>query len=280
MRSQPQLNATFALLVAAAVVAAQQKPRPIKWNNPDAPRSPGVEHKNFKSKSMDTEVGYCVYTPPGYADGKARFPVVYFLHGAGGNENSDAGGFSGLVARAVKDKKMPPVICVFPNGGMSGYADRPETKTMGETLIIKELIPHIDADYRTIASREGRVIAGFSMGGGGAVRLALKHPDMFSVAASWAGAFRKGGASPDDPVALAEKNIEQIKGKLRLLLVVGDKDLTYEGHKPVVDKLKDLGIAHEWIVLPGVDHNLGVYYQKTGEDFVRFLGKDLKPAEK
>ena len=69
---------------------------------------------------------------------------------------------------------------------MSGYRDGPEQKIIGETLIIKELLPLVDKSYRTIATRDGRAICGFSMGGGGSIRLALSHPDLFSAAA-WGG---------------------------------------------------------------------------------------------
>lgn len=269
---------TLVLALAVGLGTLRGQSKTVRWNNTDGKKAPGVEHKSYKSRSMGTEVGYCVYTPPGYVDGKDRYPVIYFLHGAGGDENSDAGGFSGLVGKHITDGIIPPVICVFPNGGMSGYADRAAQNVMGETMIIKELVPLIDAEYRTVASREGRAVAGFSMGGGGAVRLAIKHPDLFGVAASWAGAFRgRGGEAADDPVKLAEQNKDKLRGKVRILMVVGDADLTYEGHKPLAAKFQELGITHEYRVLEGVGHNLGVYYQKTGDDFVRFLAKEFRP---
>jgi enterochelin esterase-like enzyme len=252
---------------------ASQQRREVVWNNPDRPAIPGVEHGVLRSRSMDRDVGYNVYLPPGYADtknGAKRYPVIYFLHGAGGNENSDAGGFSDMVRKEIEAKRIPPVICVFPNGGMSGYTDRPADKIMGETLIVKELVPHIDARYRTIATREGRALCGFSMGGGGAIRLALKYPDLFSAAGSWAGALRmRGGDS--DPAALAKENAEKVRGRVRLLMIVGDQDMTFAPHPPFVQALKDLKIGHEYRVLEGVGHNLGAYHQQTGAEMVRFV---------
>src|ERR1041384_891556 len=169
--------------------------RETRWNNPPALKATGLEHYSFRCKAMDEEIGYSVYLPPQYASTKFKYPVIYFLHGAGGNENSDAGGFSGLLNKLIGEKKIKPAICIFPNGGMSGFRDRPEEKVMVETMIVKELIPLIDKSYRTVADRKGRVIAGFSMGGGGATRLALKNPELFSASASWAGAimFRSSG---------------------------------------------------------------------------------------
>ena len=228
MKKMLLLSCTVVFSLLGLSSQAQQARSQTKWNNPDGPRVPGVEHGSFHSPSMDVEVGYNVYLPPGYAQGNRRYPVIYFLHGAGGNENSDAAGFSDLVARLATQKKAPAVICVFPNGGMSGYRDRPEQKIMGETLLIKELIPLIDRTYRTRADREGRVIAGFSMGGGGAIRLALKHPDLFSASASWAAAL--GSRGGDLPPQLETDNLRRLAGRVRLLMVVGDKDMTYARH--------------------------------------------------
>jgi len=245
--------------------------REVTWNSPPTSPIPGVEHSVLHSPSMDRDVGYNVYLPSDYAEGKRRYPVVYFLHGAGGTESSDAGGFSGLIRKEVEAKHIPSVICVFPNGGMSGYRDNPEQKIMGETLIIKELMPLIDKKYRTIATREGRTICGFSMGGGGAIRLALKYPDLFSAAASWAAALGSRDTAAVSPAALAKQNAEKIRGKVRFLMIVGDKDMTYASHAPLIEALKELKLAHEVQVLPGVDHNLGVYYEQTGTQLVKFV---------
>jgi Enterochelin esterase and related enzymes len=254
---------------APAPAEPQPPRREVKWNIPDGPPIRDVEHGVLQSKSMEREVGYNVYLPPGYKEGTKRYPVIYFLHGAGGTENSDAGGFSSLVRTEIEAKRIPPVICVFPNGGMSGYVDRPEQKVMGETLIIKELIPLIDSKYRTIASREGRVICGFSMGGGGAMRLAIKYPDLFSAAASWAGALGSRSGAP--AAAGMKESVEKIAGKVRLLMIVGDQDQTFAAHAPFRQVLDEAKVPYTYRVLEGVGHNLGILYEKTGSEFVRFL---------
>jgi len=264
-------SAGFAVLFCVIGIAAmaQTPRREIKWNNPDGPKIPNVEHSSFHSASMDTEVGFSIYLPDGYARGRTRYPVIYFLHGAGGDENSDAGGFSGLIAKRIAEKKSSPVICVFPNGGMSGYQDHPDEKVMGETMLIQELIPFIDRTYRTQRGRYNREIAGFSMGGGGAIRLALKHPDLFSAAASWAGAIvPRSGAVPAE---LEPDNLRKLAGKVRLLLIVGDQDITFNGHKPVIERLTEAQYPVKYHVLEGVPHNLGQYYEKTGDEMARFL---------
>jgi S-formylglutathione hydrolase FrmB len=270
------LSGLSALLAGEGAMSAEAQTPPrqakeVTWNSPPTSPIPGVEHNVLHSASMDRDVGYNVYLPADYAASKRRYPVVYFLHGAGGTESSDAGGFSGLIRKEVEAKQIPSVICVFPNGGMSGYRDNPEQKIMGETLIIKELLPLIDQKYRTIATREGRAICGFSMGGGGSIRLALAHPDLFSAAASWAAALGSRNAAISSPAALARQNVDKIKGKVRFLLIVGDKDITYASHAPFIEALQDLKVPYEYQVLPGVEHNLGVYYEQTGTKFVKFV---------
>lgn len=284
------------LAMLAAVIpagAADPKPEPKRddpstwiWNYPEGTGNPLLTHKSLTSRAMGKEVGYNVYLPPGYAESKLRYPVVYFLHGATGNENSDAGAFSGILDGAIRGGALPPVIGVFPNGGpFSGYTDRADNSIMVETLIVRELLPTIDREYRTVAKREGRLLAGFSMGGAGSVRLALKHPTVFAAAASWGGALRRmtegrgpalvGGIAANDPYALAEKNSAAMQDRARLLLIVGEKD-SLEAHNAYVDRLRELKIPNEYDVLPKIGHELDKYYSLSGDHVVKFLGDQLR----
>lgn len=252
----------------------------LKWNNHDGRKIHGLEHSSLQSKSMAVEVGFNVYLPPGYTENKQRYPTIYFLHGAGGNENSDAEGFSSLVRSAIEDKKIGPVIVVFPNGGMSGYIAESCPKLGYETFLIKELLPHIDANYRTINSRKARAIGGFSMGGGGALGLALKHPDLFYSAASWAAALlhscpdekpRYDPAPNDLLMKLMKKDSNNTDRRVRLLLIVGAQDPTKAWQKVFSDQMVELKLAHEYKVLEGVPHNLRLYYEQTGAQMIQFL---------
>src|SRR5207249_2788695 len=168
-----ELMKMVALALAAGVFAEN-------WNNPPKSTPPGVEHKTFMSESMKTEVGYNIYLPPEYAaNPNKRYPVLYFLHGRGGTESSHLGAF-GQLDGAIKEGKVPPMIYVHAMAGRnSGYVDAPDGSVMGETVVIKELIPHVDATYRTIAKKEGRAVEGFSKGGQGALLFAFKFPEMF-----------------------------------------------------------------------------------------------------
>ena len=98
--------AVFAALswsLGSSELLAQQRRREISWVNPDVTKMPGLTHKVLASKTMGHDVGYVVWTPPGFDEsGTTKYPVVYFLHGAGGSEKSDAAGFSSIVAKAIK----------------------------------------------------------------------------------------------------------------------------------------------------------------------------------
>lgn len=131
--------------------------------------------------------GVCVYLPPGYATSELHYPVVYLLHGGGGDQ-SDWVTFGS--ARATFDAAATdghPVIAVMPDGRSGQYFDYLDGSFLIETYLLRHLVPDIDARYRTIADRSGRAIAGLSNGGYGALHLAAKAPDLFSVAGAMSG---------------------------------------------------------------------------------------------
>jgi len=246
-----------------------QRP-PVSWVNPKLPDGPGLKHHVLASKAMGHDVGYVVWTPTDYDDsGKTRYRVVYFLHGMGGSEASDSAGFSGLIARAVRDGSVPPVICVFPNGGRSGYREDVEK------MIVEELIPFVDKTYPTRAEADSRAVAGFSMGGAGAVRLSIMHPELFCAAGSWGGGMWRDA---DAIVEAAQQGADTLKGNgYTTLLINGDRDRP-DAYKPLAEKLGELEIPHEVVVLPDTPHNLGLYYQRSGGKMVKFLGDALSES--
>lgn len=263
----------LAIALAGSAALAQSRPttrpqREISWVNPKLPAGPGLSHHVLASKALGHDVGYVVWLPSGYEDkADQRFPVIYFLHGAGGNESADSAGFSGYLAEAIKKDVLPPVICVFPNGGMSGY--RGEV----ETMIVKELIPLVDQSYRTITRSASRAVAGFSMGASGATRLATGHPDLFCAAAGWG-----GGPGPRETMMAenAKTNAEALKKSgIGIMQIKGDKDHP-EGNQEFAKLLDTLGIANEIVILKDTDHNLGLYYQRSADQLMKFLGKYIK----
>jgi enterochelin esterase family protein len=138
---------------------------------------------------------YC-YLPPGYAADGARYPVIYFLSGFTGNGRMHFN-FSPFVEpmdarldRLIGQGLMPPAICVFPDCltrlGGSQYCDSSATGAY-EDYVIAEIVPFVDGQLRTHASRDHRGVTGKSSGGYGAMRLAMRHPDVFGAFGSHAG---------------------------------------------------------------------------------------------
>lgn len=240
---------------------------------------PRVTHHTYTSASMHREVGYCIYLPPGYeTDKERRYPVIYHLHGAGGNETRTV--YSAEVLNeGIEAGRWPEMIMVFPNGGRSTmYQDSADGRFMAETTFVKELMPHIDAAYRTLAAREGRCIEGFSMGGRGSTHLAMKFPDLFCSLFNQAGnvyhaaeVAREGktdawplnylGSDPavllaNDPFASLKKNLDRIRGRLRIQVACGTQD---DGHLPTVREyhqaLLDAGVDHTYTEFEGLAHN-------------------------
>ncbi len=258
------------LIITSSSIAQNRQKREVNWVNPKLPNGPGLSHHILKSESMKHEVGYVVWTPPDYNNNKdIRYPVIYFLHGVGGNESADAAGFSGHVSKAIRDSVLPPALCVFPNGGMSGY--RGEV----EEMIIKELIPLIDKSYHTIAKPESRVVAGFSMGGAGAVRLVITYPNLFCAAASWGGGARQGNT---EFFEMASKNADILKkNHVALMQIKGDLDRP-EGNQDFAKHLDALDIENELIILPDTKHNLGHYYERSAGQMMKFLARHIQNA--
>ncbi|HUI41785.1 MAG TPA: alpha/beta hydrolase-fold protein [Terriglobia bacterium] len=136
---------------------------------------------------------YCVALPGGYSASSARYPVMYFLHGMFEDEQSwaERGGKAILDALLAKGQ-VGPFIVVLPNAGKTFYVNSFDGKVRYEDYFVQEIIPYIDQHYRTIAKPASRGIFGISMGGYGALHLAMRHPDLFgSVSAQSAALLPK-----------------------------------------------------------------------------------------
>ncbi|MEK6794430.1 MAG: alpha/beta hydrolase-fold protein [Spirochaetota bacterium] len=266
-------------------------PNAIAWVHELARASEGVRYETFESASMKHPVGYAIYLPPTYEKGtSARYPVIYWLHGIGGNE-AQSSRLSSYLNGYIASGKAEPAIMVFVNGAIwSMYLDSFDGTIMVETSIIKELIPHIDSRYRTVASKIGRALEGFSMGGFGALHLAFKYPDLFAsvvvyapavcmtnmIAQSHADIFRimlnsdSERLTAEEPAGLAARNAEAIRLSLRIRIAVGTADIVYQGAKWLHEYLSALSIPHEYEEVPGAKHITGNYYDAVGEKGYRF----------
>jgi len=169
-----------------------------------------LEGRSLRSQALEREWRYTIYLPPGYDDQERAYPTVYLLHGYGGDDaNWVRYGDAAMTADSlIAADAIPPMILVMPDGRNSWWVDSDPESGFGpvETAFVQELIPEVDRAYRTIPLRRARMIGGLSMGGYGAVHLALAHPDLFGAAASMSGAL-----SPETPEARA--SLEPAFGK-------------------------------------------------------------------
>ena len=166
-----------------------------------------------------------VYTPPDYdKSGSKRYPVLYLQHGSGENETSwvKQGRVSFIMDNLIAAKSAMPMIIVMENGMVATKPGAPPAETVGggrgprgnsafEEVVMNDLVPMIDATYRTLANREQRAIAGLSMGAGQAMQIGLGHLDQFAYIGSFSGGVR--GSDPKtayngvfaDPAAFRKK---------------------------------------------------------------------------
>ena len=281
---------TLTLVIVSLLVASSRAQPPAQqvesqsgkaWVTPEV-KAPRVSFHTFDSAAAKRKVSYHIYTPAAYdREPQQRFPVVYWLHGSGG-------GLAGLAKvaahfdAAIEAGKTLPCFVVFVNGLVEGmYVDWRDGSAPLETVIVRELVPHIDATYRTIAAREGRLLDGYSMGGYGAARLGFKYTDLFRAVSIMGGgplqaeliqaprAGRKRAAEvlqqvyggdqeyfkSVSPRRLAEKNADAIIRDSLVRHVCGDQDETFGPNHEFHEHLESLNIPHTWTVLPGVDHN-------------------------
>lgn len=140
-----------------------------------------VRHE-FDSAVLKRKFVANVYLPDGYDTSKLRYPVFYLLHGNSGDENDwpVKGGLQKTADALIASGAVPPVVIVMPAAGSTWYVDRKEAM---ETAFLKDVMPEFEKKYRVFNDRAGRVIGGLSMGGYGALRFALKYPELFQSAA-------------------------------------------------------------------------------------------------
>lgn len=138
--------------------------------------------RELKSAALQRAWAYEVYLPSGYEKSRLSYPVLYLLHGNGGNRHDwvERGNIQRTADALIASRDIPPAIIVMPDAGVSWFVDRREKM---ETAVIRDLIPDVEKNLRVLKSREGRLIGGLSMGGYGSLRFALKYPEMFAAAA-------------------------------------------------------------------------------------------------
>ena len=221
-----------------------------------------LETVEYDSTTVGVKRKARVYTPPGYAADQ-KYPVLYLLHGIGGDENEWArsGAPDVILDNLYADKKAVPMIVVMPNGRASKdlTARDPIPRqspafALFEKELLTDLIPFIEKTYSVKADRESRALAGLSMGGGQSLNFGLGNLDTFA----WVGGF-SSAPNTRPPEGLIKDHAEAAK-KLRLLYVAcGDKDGLFRISENVHKMLDEKKVPHLYNVIPGGRHDFKVW---------------------
>lgn len=263
------------------------------------------DNLNIRSSIMGKSINYAVYLPPDYEVSQRSYPVVYLLHGYSDDQTGwvQFGQIGALVDEAIAQKKIPPMIIVMPDGGVSWYINDFQNKVRFEDMFFQEFIPAIEQQYRIKAKKEYRAIAGLSMGGFGSFYLSLKHPDMFAACAPLSAGVltdkeitdmaddrynllfgpvygtAKGKARLNDHwrntniLDVIKKIPEANKKSVRIYMDCGDKDFLIRGNCETHLLLTDLGIPHEFRVREGI-HDWG-YWRSGIIDALAFISQSF-----
>ena len=250
----------------------------------------------FTSQAAASDVDYYIYLPPGYDSGTKRYPVLYWLHGSFSRPYDATPIVSRLdkAIRAGKTTEMIVVSCLEP-AGLSMWTDSKDGRLPVETVIIEELIPHIDASYRTIPDRQDRAIEGFSMGGYGAAYLGLKYDDLFSAVSIIAGALhtpetlrerRKAifqnvfssdidYASERSPWQLAKARADAVRNGTSIRVSVGELDDLRDWNEQYHRLLDELSIDHDWTIVPDGPHDLEALMKNWPGDYFAWYSRNF-----
>jgi S-formylglutathione hydrolase FrmB len=243
-----------------------------------AARAADVDTVSILSNKMHRAYKCVIITPSSYKNGTQRYPVLYLLHGAGGNYANWVKNVP--IVKELADAYQCMIVC--PDGAVtSWYFDSPVDSSMRfETYVSKEIPAYIDQHYQTLPEPAHRAITGLSMGGHGALFLAIRHPDVFGAAGSMSGGvdFRPFPKNWDLVKRLGDpgtdganwydytvvKQVDSLKqGTLSLIIDCGVKDF-------FIDVNRDL---HKKLLLAGIDHD---YTERPGEHNWKYWGNAIK----
>lgn len=262
------------------------KVRPTK----EAPR---LREESVQSTALGRPMKYRVLVPQGYDASLRRYPVLYLLHGLTGDYKDWT-----TRTNVSEYSRALPLILVMPEGENSWYTNAADGTAKFEDYVANELPADVTEKYRTINSRYGRAVAGLSMGGFGALKLALKRPAQFSVAGSFSGAFgvtREGelepkvGAvegdrirrifGPADSQTRKENDVFALAATLRpagapyIYVDCGASDGLIASNRRVIEALGKSGAAYEYHEVAG--NHAWDYWDRRVREFLPLLMKKL-----
>ncbi len=276
-----------AVILALQISPARAQSKPESYASPaagfDAKRD--VEHGKMDTIDYESKVSggprkMVIYTPPAYSKDK-KYPVLYLLHGIGGDHNEwPKGGVpNNILDNLIAEKKAVPMIIVMPNGRSTGEGPAGKGGKGGNAFqvfgnfdknLLGDIIPYVEANYSVKNDRENRALAGLSMGGGQSLNFGLANLDTFA----WVGGF-SSAPNTKTPASLIEDYDDAAKKLSLLWISCGDQDGLIKISKGVHDLLAEKKVPHIYSVVPGGKHDFkewknDLYY------FVQRLFQDQK----
>ena len=217
-----------------------------------------VSHPWYESKILGMNRRLTVYTPYGYeANPKKKYPVLYLLHGAGGDEEAwiSMGRTAQILDNLIEKGLAEPMIVVMPNGNANQAAARtlnipeaqmdwrdPSMQNAYVKSLCEEIVPFIEKNFRAVAKPSSRAIAGLSMGGGHTISASILYPEMFDYICPLSAA---GQATPEQIATLKKAGVKLY------FLACGDTDFLFEGSKALDKTLTEQGLDHIFYVSDG-----------------------------
>ncbi len=258
----------IALIIILSFSAHSQQDSLFAPKGFDQPRE-NIQHGKidtvfYQSKTVGTQRKALIYTPPGF-NKKQKYPVLYLLHGIGGDAKEwfNNGHPQVILDNLYADKKLVPMIVVMPNGramkddcAVGNIFDSVKVQAFAtfEKDLLNDLIPFVEKNYPVIKDREHRALAGLSMGGGQSLNFGLGNPDVFA----WVGGFSSAPNTkkPEELVPDPDRTRKMLK---LIWISGGDQDRLLVFSKRTHDYLVKNNIPHIYRVIPGGKHDFAVW---------------------
>ena len=248
----------------------------------ESPSESRVIDSSFWSGSLGRHMPLKVYLPPGYeSDNASRFPVLYMLHGLGGShaEWQRQGLFDAATA-LIRQGDIPPMIIVTPEGESGYWINHAGNGPRYGSYVSRDLVSYIDSAYRTEAKGAARAIGGMSMGGHGALQLALNNPGEFEIVGAHSVALRTKEQAFDffgdsayfqahDPLSIAARDAARARG-IKIWIDIGSSDPWFARAQQFHQQLQSQDIDHVW--QPWAGGHDGVYWSAHVADYLRYYG--------
>ena len=282
MNTRLKLSVITGILCLGVNLSAQISTLPSGF---DAPRNNITQGKIdtliYPSGTVGNNRRALIYTPPGYSKDKS-YPVLYLLHGIGGDEKEwyNGGRPHVILDNLYAENKIQPMIVVMPNGRamkddrMVGNMMDPEKVEAFATFekdLLNDLIPFIEKNYPVIKDRESRAIAGLSMGGGQSLNFGLGNLDKFA----WVGGFSSAPNTKTPETLIPD--VKEAEKQLKLLwLSCGDKDRLITFSTRIHEYLKSTQVPYIYQEIPDGEHDFAVWKQ----NIYQFAQTLFKPVDK